>query len=183
MKDSDPHVFERLAREQKPKFLWIGCSDSRVPANEVTCTHAGEIFVHRNIANVVCPNDANLDSVLQYAVDVLRVEHVIVCGHLGCGGVRASLDTLPDGPLGSWLSRVRAVYEQYRAELDALPIEARAAALCEHNVRAQVAELAGRTRVRDAWRRGQALWLHGWVYGLSNGQIRELVAVAPALTG
>jgi carbonic anhydrase len=175
----DPQVFHRLAREQKPKFLWIGCSDSRVPANEVTCTHAGEIFVHRNIANVVHPEDMNLDSVLQYAVDVLQVEHVIVCGHKGCGGVRASLDALPGGPLGSWLARVKSVYELHRSALDALPIDARATALCERNVEAQVAELARKQRVRDAWARGQKLWLHGWVYGLEDGRLRELVAVPP----
>jgi carbonic anhydrase len=176
----DPQVFQRLAREQKPKFLWIGCSDSRVPANEVTCTHAGEIFVHRNIANVVRPLDLNIDSVLQYAIDVLQVGHVIVCGHVGCGGVRAAMGDLPEGPLGLWLAGVRQVYEANRADVDALPQDERAGRLSEHNVRAQVSNLARSERIRAAWLRGQSLWLHGWIYGLSDGRLRELMAVAPS---
>lgn len=174
----DPELFQRLARDQKPTFLWIGCSDSRVPANEVTGTYAGEIFVHRNIANLVSPQDENLASVLQYAIDVLKVEHVIVCGHHGCGGVRAAMGELPPAPLGTWLARLQEVYLQHRKALDLLAEADRANALCELSVRAQVATLAQSPFVRAAFQRGQALSLHGWAYGLRDGLIRELVAVS-----
>jgi carbonic anhydrase len=172
---TDPQFFERLAREQRPEFLWIGCADSRVPANQVTDTEPGEIFVHRNIANLVTPDDANLESVVQYAVSVLQVKHVIVCGHLGCGGIRAAMGELPGGNLGRWLGHIRATYDKHRAEIDALPPEARADKLCDLNVRQQVVKLAKNPDIEQAWREGRPLWVHGWLYGLRDGLLRELV--------
>jgi carbonic anhydrase len=173
---ADPHFFERLAREQRPDLLWIGCADSRVPANQVTDTEPGEIFVHRNIANLVAPGDVNLESVIQYAVSVLRVRHVIVCGHFGCGGIRAAMGELPSGSLGAWLGRIRQTYERHRADIEGRPPEERADRLCEWNVREQVATLAQNPDIREAWRDNRALSVHGWVYGLRDGLLRELVS-------
>jgi carbonic anhydrase len=178
-RSDDPQFFERLAREQRPEFLWIGCSDSRVPANQVTNTDAGEIFVHRNIANVVRPNDVNIGSVLQYAIDVLLVKHVIVCGHYGCGGVRASMSTLPGGAVGEWLQGVHGIYHSHRGELEKLPEDQRADALCELNVRAQVKTLSELPVVQAAWKARGRPYLHGWVYGLRDGILRELVTLTP----
>ena len=171
----DPEFFERLSRQQAPQHLWIGCSDSRVPANQIVGLLPGEMFVHRNVANVVVHTDLNCLSVLQFAVDVLRVGHVIVCGHYGCGGVLASLrgDTL--GLIDNWLRHVQDVRNAHRAELDALDTEAqRHARLCELNVIEQVAHVCQTTVVRDAWGRGQPLSVHGWIYGLRDGLLRDL---------
>jgi carbonic anhydrase len=171
----DPEFFRRLARQQSPEYLWIGCSDSRVPANEICGLLPGEMFVHRNVANVVGHTDLNLLSVLQYAVDVLRVRHVIVCGHYGCGGVRAALAGARLGLIDNWLQNVRDVHRAYRERMDALPDDdARADLLCELNVAEQVANVCETTIVQDGWKRGQRLAVHGWVYRLEDGLLRDL---------
>jgi carbonic anhydrase len=171
----DPEFFERLLGQQAPEYLWIGCSDSRVPANQIVGLAPGELFVHRNVANVVVHTDLNCLSVLQFAVDVLRVKHVIVCGHYGCGGVSAALRDEKLGLIDNWLRHVQDVGAKHRAELAVLPDEpARAARLCELNVIEQVANVADTTVVRDAWRRGQPLAVHGWIYDLRDGLLRDL---------
>ncbi len=174
----DPDYFQRFAQSQSPDFLWIGCSDSRIPTNEITVTTAGELFVHRNIANLVLENDINALSVLQYAVDALKVTNVIVCGHYGCGGVRAAMLGGADGPLGIWLRHIQAVYFEHRRELDAIADETlRWDRFVELNTIAQVQRLARTDVVKAAWARGQKLALHGWVYRLDNGVLQELVAI------
>lgn len=170
---ADPAFFRRLCDLQEPDFLWIGCADSRVPANEIVGLQPGELFVHRNVANVVAPGDANCLSVLQFAVDVLKVSHVIICGHYGCGGVAAALERHPGGALGHWLDNIEHVYEIHRDEIDALEdSRARTRRLCELNVLAQLGHLADATTVRNAWRREQPLALHGWVYDLEDGLLK-----------
>ena len=174
----DPDYFQRFAQGQAPEFLWIGCSDSRIPTSEITVTTAGELFVHRNVANLVVENDINALSVLQYAVDALKVSNVVVCGHYGCGGVRAAIQGGADGPLGVWLRHIQAVYYEHRTELDALPDEnARWDRLVELNTVAQVHHLAATDVVQRAWARGQRLALHGWVYRLDRGVLEELIAI------
>jgi carbonic anhydrase len=175
----DPDFFKRLAKDQRPEVLWIGCSDSRVPANQITGTGSGEIFVHRNIANLFVPTDLNLLSVLQYAVSVLEVQHVIVCGHYGCGGVRASMSQRSPGEINHWLRSIRDVYEANMDELRPLDVNARAKRLCELNVHKQVERLAQTSVIRDAWEKRGGPWLHGWVYGLEDGRLRELAALEP----
>jgi len=171
----DPTFFTRLAGQQAPSFLWIGCSDSRVPANEIVGLDPGELFVHRNVANVVVHTDVNCLSVLQYAVDVLKVRHVIVCGHYGCGGIRAALDGTAHGLIDNWLQHVQDVKEAHHAELLALAdVEARIDRLAELNVMEQVRNIARTTIIQDAWRRDQPLQLHGWIYGLKDGLIHDL---------
>jgi carbonic anhydrase len=171
----DPEFFARLARQQTPRFCWIGCADSRVPANQIVGLPPGEVFVHRNIANVVVHTDLNCLSVLQYAIDVLHVEHVIVTGHYGCGGVAAALADQPLGLIDNWLRHVQDVAAEHAAELDAIADpDARAARLCELNVIAQVNNVARTSIARDAWARGQALAVHGWIYGLEDGRLRDL---------
>ena len=171
----DPGFFAGLAERQSPEFLWIGCSDSRVPANQIVGLAPGEVFVHRNVANVVVHTDLNCLSVLQYAVDVLCVRHVIVCGHYGCGGVRAALDGARHGLIDNWLRHVGDVVERHQAELDALAEDAqRFDRLCELNVVEQVANVCQTTVVEDAWARGQELTVHGVVYGLGDGLLRDL---------
>ncbi|MFA7269777.1 MAG: carbonate dehydratase [Sterolibacterium sp.] len=172
---SDPDFFAKLAALQNPKYLWIGCSDSRVPANQITGLKPGEVFVHRNVANVVVHTDLNCLSVVQYAIDVLGVKHIMVVGHYGCGGVLAAMEGNTLGLIDNWLRHIQDVRDRHQATLDALPdSEARWRALCELNVIEQVRNLARTTLVGDAWRRGQALSLHGWVYGLDNGLLRDL---------
>ncbi|MGE0311652.1 MAG: carbonic anhydrase [Lautropia sp.] len=172
----DPRYFARLAALQRPEYLWIGCSDSRVPANVITGLQPGEVFVHRNVANLVHRADINLLSVLEFAVDVLEVKHVIVCGHHGCGGVRAAIDGRRHGVVDHWLQPVRDVADQARAELDALPdAQERLDRLCELSTRAQVDSLARTPIVQAAWKRGRALSIHAWVYGLHDGLLRDLV--------
>lgn len=171
-----PYFFARLAAQQAPAYLWIGCSDSRVPANEIVGLQPGELFVHRNVANVVAHTDLNCLSVLQYAVEVLRVRHVIVCGHYGCGGVQAALEGAKLGLIDNWLRYVQDVRGKYAGEIDALadPM-ARADRLCELNVLEQALHVCGTTIVQDAWGlRGQALAIHGWIYRLDDGLIRDL---------
>ena len=172
---SDPDFFQRLSSQQAPQYLWIGCADSRVPANEIVGLLPGELFVHRNIANVVVHTDLNCLSVLQFAVDVLRVRHVIVCGHYGCGGVLAALRDERLGLADNWLRHVQDVRSKHEAELRQLPTAAeRHDRLCELNVREQVTNVAQTTIVRDAWSRGQSLTIHGWIYGLRDGLLRDL---------
>lgn len=174
-RDEDPGFFPRLAQQQLPKYLWVGCADSRVPANEVVGLDPGELFVHRNVANVVVHTDLNCLSVIQYAVEVLRVEHVIVCGHYGCGGVQAAWRGRPLGLIDNWLRHVQDIASPHRAELERFGSEeATVARLCQLNVLAQVVHVARTTIVQDAWRRGQPLALHGWIYGLEDGLIQDL---------
>jgi carbonic anhydrase len=171
----DPAFFSRLARQQAPEFLWIGCSDSRVPANEIVGLDPGELFVHRNVANVVVHSDLNCLSVLQFAVDVLKVKHVIVCGHYGCGGIRAAMDRDAHGLIDNWLRHVQDVERDHENELAGIAdAEARESRLCELNVIEQVRNVSRTTVVQDAWRDGHALQLHGWIYGLKDGLISDL---------
>jgi len=177
----DPDFFRRLAAQQSPEYLWIGCSDSRVPANEIVGLAPGEMFVHRNVANVVVHSDLNCLSVLQFAVEVLRVKHVIVTGHYGCGGVRAALDEQSHGLIDNWLRHVQDVGDAHAAELSAIPEgEARVNRLCELNVLAQVENVSRTTVVREAWARGQSLAIHGWIYGLVDGRLHDLDATVSA---
>ena len=172
---SDPDFFARLSRQQAPDYLWIGCADSRVPANEIVGLLPGELFVHRNVANVVVHTDLNCLSVLQFAVDVLKVRHVIVCGHYGCGGVQAALENRRLGLIDNWLRHVQDVVAKHAAELDTMGDPAlRLERLCELNVMEQVANVCQTTIVQDAWARGQDLTVHGWIYGLRDGRIRDL---------
>ena len=171
---NDPAFFERLIAQQSPAFLWIGCSDSRVPANEIVGLEPGEVFVHRNVANIVAHSDMNCLSVLQYAVEVLKVRHIIVTGHYGFGGVRTALETNSRGLISNWLRPIREIADRARDELAALNGNARIDRLCELNVMAQVANVANTTFVHDAWALGQPLAVHGLVYGLSDGRLRNL---------
>jgi carbonic anhydrase len=172
--DLDPDYFKRLANQQKPEFLWVGCSDSRVPANEITGTDPGEIFVHRNIANMVVHTDLNFLSVLQYAVDVLHVKHIIVCGHYNCGGVFAAMGNSDTGLVNKWLRNIKEVYEKHHAELEKIEdMRARANRLVELNVVEQVRNLAKTSIVQKAWL-NRSLKIHGWVYGLDNGRVHDL---------
>ena len=170
----DPDFFTALAERQMPEYVWIGCSDSRVPANQIVGLAPGDVFVHRNVANVVVHTDLNCLSVLQYAVDVLRVEHVIVCGHYGCGGVGAALHGSRHGLIDNWLRHVVDVAEMHAAELASLDEERRFDRLCELNVVEQVVNVCQTTIVEDAWARGQTLTVHGVVYGLDDGLLRDL---------
>lgn len=172
---NDAEFFERLARQQNPEYLWIGCSDSRVPASQIVGLPPGEVFVHRNIANLVVHSDLNCLSTIQYAVDVLRVRHVIVCGHYGCGGVLAALRDQRIGITDQWLRPLHDVRDRHREELQALETEAqRHARLCELNVREQVVSVARTDIVREAWARGQAVAVHGWIYDLRDGLLHDL---------
>ena len=178
----DPQFFARLSSQQAPQYLWIGCSDSRVPANEIVDLLPGELFVHRNVANLVVHTDLNCLSVLQFAVDVLRVRHVIVCGHYGCGGVHAALTSARLGLIDNWLRHVQDVRERHEALLSELPdVGARVDRLCELNVIEQVRHVGETTIVQDAWHRGQPLFIHGLVYGLGDGLLRDLQVSLGAL--
>jgi carbonic anhydrase len=178
---SDPGFFRRLAQQQAPKYLWIGCSDSRVPANQITGMQPGEVFVHRNIANVVVHADLNCLSVMQFAVDVLKVEHIIVCGHYGCGGVHAVLSDTRVGLADNWLRHVGDVAQKHGALLAQSPNdEHRHAVLCDLNAIEQAVNVCQTTVVRDAWTRGQTLSVHGWVYALRDGLLR---ALTPGIDG
>ncbi len=171
---TDPTFFERLSQQQTPKYLWIGCSDSRVPSNQILGLDPGEVFVHRNIANVMVHTDLNSLSTIQYAVDVLKVRHIIVTGHYGCGGVGAALEGTRIGLADNWIRHVADVVQKHAALLDALPHAARYLALCELNAIEQARNVCLTTIVSDAWSRGQPLAVHGWVYGLDDGLIHEL---------
>ncbi len=169
-----PGFFTKLARQQRPEYLWIGCADSRVPANEIVGLLPGELFVHRNVANLVIHTDFNCLSVIQYAVDVLQVRHIIVCGHYGCGGVQAVLEERDHGLIDNWLRHLEDVRRRYRARLESAAPEARLDLLCELNVVEQVKNVCHSTIVRDAWRRGQPLVVHGWIYSIHDGLLRDL---------
>ena len=171
----DPGFFKRLEAQQAPSYFWIGCSDSRVPATEIVGLDPGEMFVHRNVANLAPPQDANYLSVLQFAVDVLKVQHILVVGHYGCGGVAAAVDGERRGLVDHWLHPIREVETEHRAELDALPPgRARLDRLTELNVMRQVRNVASDVFVQDAWARGQPLMVHGWVYSIANGLVTDL---------
>jgi carbonic anhydrase len=172
---ADPEFFARLAEGQSPSYLWIGCADSRVPAEDIVGLNAGELFVHRNVANVVEPSDINCLSVLQFAVGVLKVRHIIVCGHYGCGGVQAAMGDAPLGIIDAWLARIREVIRLHREELDGLSSgEARFRRLCELNVLEQAVSACYAPSVREAWQAGQDLTVHGLIYGLEDGLLRDL---------
>lgn len=175
MKKLDPDFFDKLAHQQNPEYLWIGCSDSRVPANEIVGLLPGELFVHRNVANVVEHSDMNCLSVLQYAVDFLKVKHVIVCGHYGCGGVQAAMRTRELGLIDNWLRRIKDIAQLNQGELSALSSdEERVNRLCELNVIQQVANISHTTIVQRAWAQGRDLVIHGWIYSVANGILKDL---------
>jgi carbonic anhydrase len=175
IKASDPQFFNSLAQQQTPRYLWIGCSDSRVPATQLVGLKPGDMFVHRNVANVVVHTDFNCLSVLQFAVDVLNVSHVIVCGHYGCGGVKAAMDNLQLGLIDNWLRHVQDVMHKNNEELETIVDDGRRLdRLCELNVSDQVLNVSKTTIVQNAWNRGQELAIHGWIYGISDGLLRDL---------
>ncbi|OMH32822.1 carbonate dehydratase [Motiliproteus sp. MSK22-1] len=175
VRKEDPDFFKRLSGQQKPEFLWIGCSDSRVPANQIVALEPGEVFVHRNIANVVVHSDLNCMSVIQYAVEVLEVKHIIVCGHYGCGGVSAALGNQQFGLIDSWLRHIKDVYRLHRNKIDSCKSDKeRQNLLCELNVIEQVANVSHTTIVQNAWKKGQELAIHGWVYGIDDGILHDL---------
>jgi len=181
VKQNDPDFFSQLAEQQSPEYLWIGCSDSRVPANQITGLKPGEVFVHRNVANVVAHTDLNCLSVLQYAVEVLKVKHIIVCGHYGCGGVKAALSNQKLGLIDNWLLNIKDIYRQHRSKIEII-VETdkvseenkRVNRLCELNVIEQVNNVCHTTIVQDAWDRGQSLTVHGWIYSVRNGILKDL---------
>ena len=174
MERERPGFFTSLKSQQNPKYMWIGCSDSRVPANQITGLDPGEVFVHRNVANVVVPTDLNCLSTIQFAVDQLKVEHLMVVGHYGCGGVSAALNNLRLGLVDNWLHHIKDVRDRHSAILEAAPPETRIDTLCELNVIEQVMNVSQTTVVQDAWARGQRVALHGWVYGLKDGLLQDL---------
>ncbi|HEY3378001.1 MAG TPA: carbonate dehydratase [Armatimonadota bacterium] len=175
MTQDDPLFFRRLAQQQTPEYLWIGCSDSRVPANEIIGLLPGELFVHRNVANLVIHTDMNCLSVMQYAVEILQVQHIIVCGHYGCGGIQAAFESQPHGLIDNWLGHLRDIYRKHERELHGIMRqESRLDRLCELNVMEQVRNVSQSTIVQDAWRRQQPLWVHGWIYGVMDGLLKDL---------
>lgn len=174
VEEADPAFFNTLSKQQAPQYLWIGCSDSRVPANQIVDLLPGDIFVHRNVANMVIHTDFNCLSVLQYAVDVLKVKHIIVCGHYGCGGVEAAMSDKQLGLIDNWLGHIKDVYQRHYDALIALPEHKRSAKLCELNVKEQAHNVKRTTIVKDAWARGQSLHIHSWIYSLKNGRITDL---------
>jgi carbonic anhydrase len=175
MERDKPGFFTGLSQQQNPRYMWIGCSDSRVPANQITGLEPGEVFVHRNVANVVVHSDLNALSTIQYAVDMLKVAHVIVCGHYGCGGVQAALDNVRIGLADNWIRHIQDVRDVHAEALFKLPKEKRLNALCELNVIHQVLNVAQSTVMQDAWARGQAVSLHGWIYGVHDGVLHDLL--------
>ena len=175
VKASDPLFFEKLSAQQSPEYLWIGCSDSRVPANQIVGLMPGEVFVHRNVANMVVHTDLNCLTVLQYAVDVLKVKHVMVVGHYGCGGVAAAYENADNGLIDNWLRNIKDVQQHHQLQLDAIEDKTqRLELLCELNVVSQVSNVCHTTIVQNAWRRGQPLAIHGWVYSLADGLLKDL---------
>ena len=172
--EKDADFFTRLSKQQAPEYLWIGCADSRVPANEIVGMQPGELFVHRNVANMVYGTDPNAQSVIQYAVEALKVKHIIVCGHYGCGGVKAATEGRELGVIDSWLSGIKDVYQQHAEELNALGEQEKVDRLCELNVIQQVKHVAYLPAVQRAWRSGQRLTIHGWIYGLADGLVKDL---------
>ncbi|MBU0484471.1 MAG: carbonate dehydratase [Proteobacteria bacterium] len=175
IKEFDPDFFTKLSKQQNPEFLWVGCSDSRVPANEIVDMMPGEIFVHRNIANLVIHTDLNCLSVIQYAVEILKVKHIIVCGHYGCGGIKAAMDNRDHGLIDNWLRNIKDIYRFYQDRIDLLSEEKdRIDLLCELNVVEQVANICHTTIVQRAWKSGQELAVHGWIYSIEDGILKDL---------
>ena len=174
IKEKDPDFFTRLSKQQAPEYLWIGCSDSRVPANQITNLQPGEVFVHRNIANVVVHTDLNCLSVLQFAVEVLKVKHIIVCGHYGCGGVKAALENREHGLIDNWLRHIKDVARFHKPKLEGLSREEELDLLCELNVKEQVINICNTTIVQNAWKQGRDLSVHGWIYSIENGILKDL---------
>ncbi|PSU44621.1 carbonate dehydratase [Photobacterium frigidiphilum] len=178
IKEEMPEFFSHLAETQYPEYLWIGCSDSRVPAERLTGLDSGELFVHRNVANQVVHTDLNCLSVLQYAVDVLKVKHIIICGHYGCGGVTAAIENPPLGLINNWLLHIRDLYLKHRSDLGSLSREELDNKMCEINVATQVYNLGNSTIMQQAWECGQDITIHGWIYGTDNGVLRDLGVTA-----
>ena len=176
VKKKDPDFFTKLSRQQAPEYLWIGCSDSRVPANQIVSLPPGEVFVHRNIANVVVHTDLNCLSVIQYAVEVLKVKHIIVCGHYGCGGIKAAMENKQHGLIDNWLGHVKDVARFNADILEQLEPEEKFDALCELNVKEQVTNVCNTTIVQKAWEKGSELSIHGWIYNIENGILKELTS-------
>ena len=175
VKESDPDFFLNLSKQQKPEYLWIGCSDSRVPANQIVGMLPGQIFVHRNIANLVVHTDLNCLSVIQYAVEVLLVKHIIICGHYGCGGVQAATENKEHGLIDNWLRNIKDIYIRHKDKIDSLNTEPeRINLLCELNVAEQVVNVSHTTIVQNAWKSGRELTVHGWIYGIENGLLKDL---------
>ncbi len=174
IKREQPDFFTQLSMQQSPEYLWIGCSDSRVPANQITGLKPGEVFVHRNIANVVVYTDLNCLSVIQFAVEVIKVKHIIVCGHYGCGGVQAALENHEHGLIDNWLRHIKDVIRFHKSEFDGLEHHDKLDLLCELNVREQVKNVAHTTIVQDAWKQGNELSVHGWIYSIENGILKDL---------
>lgn len=179
-REQDPEFFKKMAEGQNPEFLWIGCADSRAPADRITGTDPGQIFVHRNVANLVLHTDFNMLSVLQYAVEVLKVKHIMIVGHYGCGGVKASMTNSDLGLINKWLRNIKDVYEKYHDELAGIPdVDKRADRLCELNVIEQVTNLLKTTIIQKAWKEGSFPYIHGWILELDSGRIKQLVEVEP----
>jgi carbonic anhydrase len=178
-----PGFFTNLKNQQNPKYMWIGCSDSRVPANQITGLDPGEVFVHRNVANVVAHSDLNSLSTIQYAVDALKVKHVIVCGHYGCGGVKAALENIRVGLADNWIRHIQDVRDRHRQLLNAMPVSKRFDALVQLNVIEQVVNVCQSTVLQDAWARGQEINVHGWVYGVHDGLLQDLRISVSGLDG
>ncbi|EGV50457.1 carbonic anhydrase 1 [endosymbiont of Riftia pachyptila (vent Ph05)] len=176
IKEKDPEFFTRLSKQQAPEYLWIGCSDSRVPANQITGLQPGEVFVHRNIANVVVHTDLNCLSVIQFAVEVLKVKHIIICGHYGCGGVKAALENHEHGLIDNWLRHIKDVIRFNSGQFDGLEHNEKLDLLCELNVREQVTNICNTTIVQNAWKQGKELSIHGWIYSIENGILKDLSA-------
>lgn len=174
IKNADPLFFQRLSSHQSPYILWIGCADSRVPANQIVNLPPGDLFVHRNLANLVVHTDLNCLSVIQYAVEILKVKHIIVCGHYGCGGVKASLEDKDHGLIDNWLRHIKDVYRFHKSELDAMDSEKKLDRLCELNIREQVVNVCNTTVVKKAWDSGTSLTIHGWIYSIEDGLLRDL---------
>lgn len=174
MKEKNPEFFSKLLNQQSPEYLWIGCSDSRVPANEIVGLLPGELFVHRNVANVVIHTDLNCLSVMQYAIDILKIKHIIVCGHYGCGGVAAALHHQDHGLIDNWLRNIKDVYQRHSNTLDKLPKKEKLARLCELNVIEQVSNVCHTNIVQNAWLKGHELTVHGWIYGIEDGILNDL---------
>jgi len=184
MKESDPGFFSDLACQQNPEYLWIGCSDSRVPANQIVDLPPGSVFVHRNIANVVVHTDLNCLSVIQYAVEVLKVKHIIVCGHYGCGGIKAAMENREHGLIDNWLRHIKDVYRYHQKRVDALATEEeRIALLCELNVAEQVNNVSHTTILQNAWKSGQKIAVNGWVYSLQDGILKDLQVTVNGVSG
>jgi carbonic anhydrase len=183
MERERPGFFTRLSQQQNPRYMWVGCSDSRVPANQIVQLDPGEVFVHRNVANVLVHTDLNALSAVQYAVDMLKVEHIIVCGHYGCGGVQAALTNTRVGLADNWIRHIQDVRDKHSDALDAMTAEQRLSALCALNVVEQVENLANTTVMQDAWLRGQRVSVHGWIYGVGDGLIHDLHASIDGAAG